>query len=393
MGMRFLGSRRSNTSLPRAVRWLLPVVPAAVSALVACSGSTALTPADDASASPTPSTTPPMTGGQRAPDAGRCTSDPQPVLSAAYTDISLIDFINPTIVTSGNWLKNRQYHKVVTDAGNNAPLAPLYAPVDSVAISVTHYLGVMPTGAELSQFEVRFQVSCEVTYWFDHITTLAPAFAALAPTEPARDTRDAAVPINVPVRAGDLIGHTSGSEPAHTWDFILVNKAHTNSFANQARYEGTGDLDGLLHADCPFDYFEPTLRAQFLSRFGWWQGRDPNASCDLAVDVPGSIAGGWFMTPYDPNAQFPPADWGVVITRAADGYVDVNGPGITLRTGPAAPTYADPKLVTDAHCFAHYMRPARYAFVRLVSPTELAVAFGDGACPAELPADHRVYYR
>ena len=55
------------------------------------------------------------------PTQGGCVSDPNPRLTHFYTDLDQIDFINPTIVTSGNWLKNRHYHKVVTDANNKAP--------------------------------------------------------------------------------------------------------------------------------------------------------------------------------------------------------------------------------------------------------------------------------
>ena len=178
--------------------------------------------------------------------AGRCVSDPSPRLTHHYADLELIALINPTIVTSGNWLKNRQYHKVVTDANGDAPEVPLYAPADATAVGVTHYLGLMQPWDgepfELSQFELRFRLSCEVEFRFDHISSLAEPFASLAPAEGVRDTRDAEVPIRVEVKAGDLIGYSSGTVPAHTWDFVLVNTAKTNRFANQERYERSGDL-------------------------------------------------------------------------------------------------------------------------------------------------------
>ncbi len=329
--------------------------------------------------------------------ARRCVSDPSPRLTHHYIDLELIDMINPTIVTSGNWLKNRQYHKVVTDANNDAPEVPLYAPADAVAISVTHYLGTMQPWDgepfELSQFEVRFQLSCEVEFRFDHISSLAEPFASLAPAEGVRDTRDAEVPIRVEVKAGDLIGYSSGTVPAHTWDFILVNTAKTNRFANQERYERSRDLAHLLHADCPFDYFDASMRAEYVERFGWWQGSVDGFDCDLEVDVVGTVAGGWFMTPFDPSDKFAVADWGVVVKLAADGYVDVNGPGASVRTAPDAPTFADPKLVTTEQCFEDYNRPASYAYLELLSDTQLAAAFGDGPCPAALPAEHAIYYR
>ena len=329
--------------------------------------------------------------------AGRCVSDSSPRLTHHYADLELIALINPTIVTSGNWLKNRQYHKVVTDANGDAPEVPLYAPADATAVGVTHYLGLMQPWDgepfELSQFELRFRLSCEVEFRFDHISSLAEPFASLAPAEGVRDTRDAEVPIRVEVKAGDLIGYSSGTVPAHTWDFVLVNTAKTNRFANQERYERSGDLAYLLHADCPFDYYDASMRAEYVERFGWWQGSVDGFGCDLEVDVVGTVAGGWFMSAFDPSDEFAPADWGVVVKLAADGYLDVNGPGASVRTAPDDPTFADPKLVTTEQCFEDYNRPARHAYLKLLSNTRLAAAFGDGPCPPALPADHEIYYR
>jgi hypothetical protein len=51
-----------------------------------------------------------------------------------------LKMINPTIATSGNWLKNRQYHTMYTDANNVAEPTPVYAPADAVATEITHYL-------------------------------------------------------------------------------------------------------------------------------------------------------------------------------------------------------------------------------------------------------------
>ena len=251
-------------------------------------------------------TIPPAGGSGRgvSADNNDCSSDANPLFTHSYTDLDELEFISPTIVVSGNWLKNRQYHKVVTDADNQAPLVPVYAPTDATAVGITHYLGTMQPWEgdpfQIPQFDVRFEVSCEVAFWFDHLSVLVEPFAALAAPDPVLDTRDAQVAIRVDVNAGDLIGYTSGTEPAHTWDFVLVNRAESNQFANQGRYEQTGDLADLLRADCPFDYFVGPLRSQYRSRFGPWNGRVAGFECDLEVDVVGTIAGGWFLTSFEP---------------------------------------------------------------------------------------------
>ena len=347
--------------------------------------------------SPTSTTGPASDGASTAPpsEAG-CTSNPTPVFTYHYTALDQVDFINPTIVTSGNWLKNRQYHKVVTDAQNNAPEVPLYAPADAVATGVTYYLGQMMSwegeAFGLGQYEVRFQVSCEVTFGFDHISRLAEPFASLAPVEPSQTTRDAEVPVSVEVEAGQLIGWTSGTEPAHTWDFIVSNSSTPNEFANQARYEGAGDLITLLHASCPYDYFEPELADAYRAKFGNWQGRAANAGCGLSPDVPGSLAGGWFLSPYDPNAGMALTEWGLVATLAGDGYLDLNGPGVALRIAHTDPSFLDPASMTGEHCYVHY-QGNQWGYVALLSEGELAAVFGEGTCPASLPSEHQVFYR
>ena len=346
--------------------------------------------------SPAISATEPPSVATALPSGEACTSNAAPVFTHHYTDLDQIDFINPTIVTSGNWLKNRQYHKVVTDAQNNAPEVPVYAPVDAVATGVTYYLGRMVawdgTSFDLAQYDLRFRVSCELTYGFDHVSRLAEPFASIAPLEPSRDTRDAELPLSVEVEAGQLIGWTSGAEPAHTWDFIVANTAKINEFSNQARYERSKDLVSLLHAACPADYFEPDLAETYRAKYGNWQGRASGAGCGLSADVPGALAGGWFLTPFDASDPFALTDWGLVATLAADGYLDLNGPGVALRISDADASFLDPAAMTGEHCYLHY-QGGQWAYVALLSDTELAAAFGRGPCPASLPAGHQVFHR
>jgi len=305
--------------------------------------------------------------------------------------------INPTIVTSGNWLKNRQYHKIYTDANNSAPEVPLYAPSDAVGIELTHYIATMrPWNSppyDASQFDVRFQVSCDVSFWFDHITRLAEPFASLAPDEGVRDTRNAAVPIRVEVAAGDLIGWTSGTDPAHVWDFVMIDTRNTTLFANQERYENTGDLQNLLHTACPYDYYDEAMRPEYISKFAWWGGSVSSTFCGNPVDVVGTLAGGWFQSPFNASTPFSPADWGLVAKIEADGFAYIAGPGWEVRSSPQDPLFADPITVTTEHCYEHLSQPAGWVYVKLLSDMELAAAYGGGVCPTSLPAEHDVYYR
>ena len=328
-----------------------------------------------------------------------CVSDPNPRLTALITDLSKIDFIDPTPVLSGNWLKNRSYLAIGRDTGGQAYDVPIYAPADSTLVGVTYYLQPMQDAqgawVDVPQYDLQFQVSCEVTYGFDHVERLADDLAALAPAEPARSTRDAQIRVELELKAGDLIGYTTGTILAHTWDFILNNSTKRNRFANQERYEGVGDLGGLLTGDCPFDYYDEELRSQYLALLGGFSGQEPDAAvCGGPTDVPGTIVGGWFIERFSPETFIgPEPGWGMAVGKRADGWAHINGAGVTVRTPPGHATYADPATVTGEHCYEHNSQPVHYAFVRLLSDTEMAVSFAEGRCPAQMPSAFEVFYR
>ncbi len=77
---------------------------------------------------------------------------------------------------------------------------------------------------------------------------------------------------------------------------------------------------------------------------------------------------------------------------AGDGSVDVNGPGTSVRTPRTHQTWADPKTVTGEHCFEDY-NGSKYAYVRVLSDTQLAAAFGTGRCPTSMPAGAQTFHR
>ena len=78
------------------------------------------------------------------------------------------------------------------------------------------------------------------------------------------------------------------------------------------------------------------------------------------ADTPGAIAGGWFHQ------------------RLED-------------RDPDAPTYIDPRRVTSEHCY-YSARSRGYAYVKLVTPMELALAIGDGQCPDQMPSRFTTHY-
>ena len=153
---------------------------------------------------------------------------------------------------------------------NNQPYeVPVYVPVDSKLTWITFYVESMQTeegaSVDINQYSLTFDVSCEATYGFDHVLRLAGNIAAIAPSLPAETTRNAGLRTSLSVKAGDLIGYTIGTAQAHKWDFVFNNSSKRNEFANQERYENTGDLGGLVTSDCPYDYYSEDLRSEYYS--------------------------------------------------------------------------------------------------------------------------------
>ena len=301
---------------------------------------------------------------------------------------------------SGNVIKNRSYLSIGRDPNGQTYEVPVYAPVDSTLTGITFYIGRMrdEQGAtvDVEQYNLSFQVSCEVSFDFDHIWRLAETIAPLAAPNPSTTTRDAAVQTSLPLKAGDLIGYTTGTIVAHNWDFVFANSSKSINAVNRERYENVGDMGGLLHADCPYDYFADDLRSEYYTLFS--VRLDGTDSCLVTHDMAGTISGAWFNEPFVLGvSQGPEAGWGVVVGISAYDQVRVDSERASLWVDPTAPTYVDPKSVTSEHCYEHLNAPTqpplRHVYLKLLSNTELAVAFGEGGCPQQLPQDYQTYYR
>ncbi len=334
----------------------------------------------------------------RGEGGGGCESNPNPTFTTAFTDLTKIQSILPPIVISAERFKNRSYISIAQDGDGGFFEVPIYAPADSTLKSITYFtqpaLDDRDREILMELYVLEFQVSCEVTFGFDHVDRLVGAIADVAPVEPAKDTRDAAVAVNVPVKAGDLIGYTRGTPRAHNWDFVVINQANAstnaNGFANPARYQTQGDLQSLAAGACGYDYFPAEIRSQFYALL---DGLTEDAeSCFGNPDEPGTVAGGWFAGKLEDRepGQFDPG-WAVAIGTAYD-EIRINTLGSSVRIAPGSATYLDPRTVTTEHCYQS-SQSREYAYVKLVSPMELGLALGQGGCPDQMPARFQTYYR
>ncbi len=339
-----------------------------------------------------PRTEPPAVAdqGSTGPGASGCRSDPAPLFTHPFTDLSMITFISP-IGTVTHSVVPHSYVWIGSGPSGGVPEVPVYAPVDSRLTSAAYYSQLMLDQSgewvDIAQYALSFEVSCEVSYRFAHIDRVAEVLAAAMPAEPADSSRGVEVRPPVQLRVGELIGYTAGTIGAHNWDFGVYNRAAPNQFANQARYETTGDLGTALYANCPYDYFTPDLRDQMYALL-------PEGGCGSASrDVPGSLAGTWFAKLTSEDFRAGPS-LAVGLSHVPGGhFVVVVSEGAGIRVYPGEPTFVEPALVTEEHCYQGSSTPTQYAFFRLLSDLELAVAFGEGTCPLEFPQAYKAYYR
>ena len=296
-------------------------------------------------------------------------SDPNPKLTHVITELDKIDFIMPVVVGSSNWLKNRTYFHVKTDEATGLGYrVPVYVPVDMTLTGITRYVSTgtdfQGNVVEVEQYDLRFSVTCEVTIEFDHVSSLVGAAANVQPLDAVTDTRDAMKSVLVTYEGGELIGYTVGTSTGHTWDFIMSHTEMPLQFVNQARYENVGDLRHILYAPCPYDFYDEELRSAYSALAGGWgEGAVGADGCLGSPDVGGTIAGGWFASPWVVGDNEYVADWAPVVHLGADGMVEINDGRRMVRTRASDPTFALPAMVTGEHCYEHMNSPSGYAYL------------------------------
>jgi hypothetical protein len=346
-----------------------------------------------------PSSTPPLPSNtsqapqsQASPEAKQpnCVSDPNPQFTAHFTDLSKIEFISPIGVVTHSIIPH-SYVWIGIDLEGQVYEVPVYAPVDSILSGAAFSQGRMQDEngqwVDVAQYSLHFEVSCEVSYHFAHIDRVADWIAAVVPTVPSESSRTIEVRPPLSVKAGDLIAYTSGTISAHNWDFGVYNRSKSNQFINQERYENVDILGNSLYADCPYKYFGDDLRDQLYALL-------PGADCGSASrDIVGTVEGSWFAeADFDLTSSGAALAIGGTVTPGGE-FVVVRSHEVEVRVFPGQSTYLCPERVTSEHCYQDQRDEARFAYLRLLSDMELAVVFGDGACPQEMPDGSHNYYR
>ena len=312
-----------------------------------------------------------------------CDSAPLPVFTHPFTDLEKIKALNP-IGGIGGGSPGRSYIGVKDGAE-----APLYAPMSATLRTIVY----ADRGAGYGEYGLIFEAGCGIEIMFDHMDSLSDALKPYAPKGAAASSQvQTGQRLAVQVRAGELLGHTNGTDLAHTFDFFVLNYNKKNSFLNPKRWE----WEQALYATCPYDFFTPELRAQYYDKLGkpTDTGLMKTTTCgNPSHDVSGTASGGWFKaTSTDKRGEYLAIarDYNdVLLAYRKDGDafasrkdVQTGAPYFRLTDTSPRKYPADIK-VGDEVCYSDRQQ---WAFIKLISATELTLARGTGTCPANLPS-------
>jgi hypothetical protein len=307
-------------------------------------------------------------------------SDPTARFTMAPTDLSQIAYIVPAGSSAGGVIKPHSYlHNKFEADGKTNIRVPVYAVADAVLSSVDYYDSFLG----IAEYLLFFDVTCEISFKYDHINEVVPKIAELVP-EVSVDSGGGLRPSGITFEAGELIGYAYGAGNIGLWDFGAYDTTVTIQHANQARdAAGRGD-----HTVCPYDYFGDPLKSQMYSLFGAWSDNlIADAECTTTDrDVLGAASGAWFESPeFGKGASF-------AIATAPDSQINLSGIGGELKIPANNPTWLDPELMTTSHCYAD---GTRWIYLEVQAEgMQLATASGTGTCPNAIPTtDTTTYYR
>lgn len=321
------------------------------------------------------------------------------VFTAKIFDPALVSHITPLGELNGGYEETQTINGVMinikTDAQRNAPEIGVYAPTDMVLEDYSYFTG----GPHTPNWHLGFRISKDIKLSFDHITWVPDEMKAATPPTP---TSGYVPPLKkLSFKAGELIAKTSGTDQAHNWNIYLRDNRQTNTFANQKRFEKIQDRYDFINAACPFNYYEDSVKQEFMALMGATKAGQSKTCGTNSRDVKGSISGLWHLAKEGIGADYQ----GMYATPFSI-YKDSSGRIIIYEINrqrfildKTNPSYKDPAAVTGTHCYAlteyEGRQPKGYAYFKVMSDMEMKMKYDPaGACPSEFPENgSAVYYR
>lgn len=181
-----------------------------------------------------------------------CVSNPKVQFTHDFTEGDKIASVEPTIITPGN-SRHRAWLNI--SSGKVA----VYAPVDSELVN-----GVYKNARGALDYDLHFQVSCEIWYLINHVTEPVDKIKKVFPTTPQTDTREGP-PFKEPIKfkAGELLGYTTGTPLARNFDFGVFD---LNNFNEGLPGDGGSKYGKEANFICPFDVLPENIKANYYKK-------------------------------------------------------------------------------------------------------------------------------
>ena len=181
-----------------------------------------------------------------------CIPNPKVEFTNDFTDVNLIGSVEPTIITPGN-PRHRAWLNIVSGK------VPVYAPIDSELVN-----GVYKNARGALDYDLHFQVSCEIWYLINHVTEPVEKIKDAFPSTPQTDTKTSPPFQNsISVKAGELIGYTTGTPNARNFDFGVFDLSHVNPGLPADDGSEYGKEKNFI---CPFDVLPQDIRKLYYSK-------------------------------------------------------------------------------------------------------------------------------
>lgn len=181
-----------------------------------------------------------------------CISNPKVQFTHDFTEVDKIKSVEPTIITPGN-SRHRAWLNI------SSGKVPVYAPVDSELVN-----GVYKNARGALDYDLHFQVSCEIWYLINHVTEPVDKIKNAFPETPQADTRtNPPFKEAIKVKSGELLGYTTGTPLAKNFDFGVFDLNHLND--GLPADEGS-KYGKELNFICPFDVLPQDIKADYYKK-------------------------------------------------------------------------------------------------------------------------------
>lgn len=185
-----------------------------------------------------------------------CISNPNPKFTHDLTESDKILKITPPSLVASKF-QDRAFLWIDT---SKVDKVPVFVPVDADLVRGVYKISKT---VETIDYDLHFQVSCEVWFFINHISDPIDKIKNVFPKEPATATNNlTSVNPVIHLKAGELIGYTKGTANAHNFDFAVFDLNHTNTLIG----EDDSNDSRFKNFICPFDVLPENFKNEYYKK-------------------------------------------------------------------------------------------------------------------------------